>query len=93
VHQNLQHDWWKEGPKNEQLAVAQEAQPEEEEDDEDDYERVVQNSNSFLLFVVFHGELQNKTLGAIFFGYYFVAKMGAMMMIHRKILAKNWATS
>jgi hypothetical protein len=67
VHQNLQHDWWKEGPKNEQLAVAEEAQleeeeEEEEEDDEDDYERVVQNSNSFWLFVVFHGELQNKTL-------------------------------
>jgi hypothetical protein len=44
VHQNLQHDWWKEGPKNEQLAAAEEAQQDE---DEDDYERVVQNSNSF----------------------------------------------
>jgi hypothetical protein len=55
LHQNLQHDWWKEGPKNEQLAVAEDAQQEEgeEEDDEDDDERVVQSSNSFLLFVVF----------------------------------------
>jgi hypothetical protein len=45
VHQNLQHDWWKEGPKYEQMAVADEAQQEDEDD-----ESVVQNSNSFLLF-------------------------------------------
>jgi hypothetical protein len=59
VHQNLQHDWWKEGPENEQLAVTEEAlqeEDEDEEDEEDDDERVVQNSNSFLLFVVFHRE-------------------------------------
>jgi len=95
VHQNLQHDWWKEGPKYEQMAVAQEAQQEDE--DEDD-ESVVQNSNSFCALSSSIESSRTRlccwyaTQCVLFFGGEFVAKMGAMM-IDRKILAKNWATS